>query len=294
MAITNPSASDNTSAQKMAGSGILGDTTPESYNAYASATGAIPAPTGSFGQDLTNLAGWAGQKISGVLGIPKGAEPAKPQPAAINVKDSKGNVKKPDLRVKIRVPGDYLVATTRGGAGELFNLNGIIFPYTPVINYEHKADYASSNPTHSNFAINFYQRSSITGISISGKFTVQNDKDAGVYLATVHLLRALTKMRSGGESNSGAPPPVCRLDAYGDFMLANVPVAISSFRVDLPDGVDYFTTGQITNTVWGVASVPTVSTIAINCIPMYSRAEMQKFTVSGWLSDSGIRKSGIL
>jgi hypothetical protein len=58
--------------------------------------------------------------------------------------------------------------------------------------------------------------------------------------------------------------------------------------------VDYFTTGQTTNTVWGVASVPTVSTIAITCVPMYSRAEMQKFTVDGWLSDSGIRKSGIL
>jgi len=294
MAITNPSASDNTSAQKMAGSGILGDTTPESYNIWANANGAMPAATGSFGQDLTNLAGWAGQKISGVLGIPKGAEPAKPQPAVINVKDTKGNIKKPDLRVKIRVPGDYIRMSTRGGAGELFNLNGIIFPYTPTISYEHKADYASSNPTHSNFAINFYQRSSITSISISGKFTVQNEKDAGVYLATVHLLRALTKMRSGGEANSGAPPPVCRLDAYGDFMLANVPVAISSFRVDLPDSVDYFTTGQTTNTVWGVASVPTVSTIAITCVPMYSRAEMQKFTVDGWLSDSGIRKSGIL
>jgi hypothetical protein len=98
-------------------------------------------------------------------------------------------------------------------------------------------------------------------------------------------------MRSGGEAFSGAPPPVCRLDAYGDFMLKNVPVAINSYRVELPDSVDYFTT---TGGVYGSTSVPTISTIAISCTPMYSRAEMQKFTVTGWLSDAAPRKSGIL
>jgi len=144
---------------------------------------------------------------------------------------------------------------------------------------------------HSNFALNFYQRSYVTGISISGKFTVQNQLDASVYLSTVHMLRALTKMLSGGEEFSGSPPPVCRLDAYGDFMLKNVPVAISSFKIDLPDSVDYFTTE---GSQFGETSVPTLSTISITCVPMYSRAEMQKFTVSGWLSDAKVRTSGIL
>ena len=144
---------------------------------------------------------------------------------------------------------------------------------------------------HSNFALNFYQRSYVTNISISGKFTVQNDYDASVYLSTVHLLRALTKMLSSGEDNSGSPPPVCRLDAYGDFMLKNVPVAISSFKIELPDGVDYFT---INEGPFKQTSVPTISTISLTLIPMYSRAEMQKFTVSGWLSGASVRKSGIL
>ena len=170
-------------------------------------------------------------------------------------------------------------------------MGGIIFPYTPTIAYEHKADYSNVPIMHSNFALNFYQRSYVTNISISGKFTVQNEYDAAVYLSTIHLLRALTKMRSGGEDFSGSPPPVCRLDAYGDFMLKNVPVAISSFKFDLPDSVDYFTTKDYP---FGETSVPTLSTISLTLIPMYSRAEMQKFTVSGWLSDEAVRKSGIL
>jgi hypothetical protein len=274
---TNPSATDAASADKQANAEVVGDTS-------------VPANDSlSNGESIVDALG-----TRSVPGVPAGAEPAATVAAEPTVKGIGGEIKSKDLRVKIRVPHSYLTSVTSGSAKELSSLGAIIFPYTPTISYEHKADYASANPMHSNFAINFYQRSSISNISISGKFTVQNEKDAAVYLATVHLLRALTKMKSGGEVMSGSPPPVCRLDAYGDYMMANVPVSISSFRVELPDGVDYFTLGQKTSGPYGLASVPIVSTIAITCVPMYSRAEMQKFTVSGWLSDASVRKSGIL
>jgi hypothetical protein len=98
-------------------------------------------------------------------------------------------------------------------------------------------------------------------------------------------------MRSGGANNgdkdSGSPPPVCRLDGYGAMMLENVPVAITSYRAEFTDSVDYFTI----STPWVGSdevktSVPTVSTIAITCLPMYSREEMQKFSVTGYLNGS--------
>jgi hypothetical protein len=98
-------------------------------------------------------------------------------------------------------------------------------------------------------------------------------------------------MLSGGEDNSGSPPPVCRLDAYGDFMLKNVPVAISNFKFELPDGVDYFT---INEGPFKQTSVPTISTISLTLIPMYSRAEMQKFKVTDWLNNEKTRKDGYL
>lgn len=229
-----------------------------------------------------------------------GAIPPSPRAGVVNIKDAKGSIKKDDLRVKIRVPvSDYFGwETTNGPNEELLKLGGIIFPYTPSISYEHKADYSPVNPTHSNFTQYFYKNSSITPISISGKFTVQNEKDAGVYLATVHLLRALTKMRSGGiqtgDPDSGAPPPVCRLDAYGDFMLKNVPVVITSFKLELPEGIDYFVLGKLNSGIYKQASVPTVSTISVTCNPVYSRNEMQKFSVTGWLRNADIRKAGYL
>lgn len=245
-------------------------------------------PISNLGTSVSNLV--QNSRLGSLL---SGAMPDYAAAAKTNVTPLGGTTPPPDLRVKIRVPrSEYLFsASTVGPNDELFNLGGIIFPYTPSISYEQKADYATATPIHSNFTQNFYQRSGISNISISGKFTVQNDDDAAVYLATVHLLRSLTKMLSGGEPNSGAPPPVCRLDAYGDYMLSNVPVAIGSFRVELPDGVDYFTTKTAS---FGSASVPILSTIAITCVPMYSRAEMQKFTVKGWLNNPAVRKSGIL
>lgn len=231
-----------------------------------------------------------------VPGVPFGAQPMTQSMPKIIFRDVSGKKMGEDLRVKIRVPPKYLTRFTKGLSNELIDLGGIIFPYTPSISYELKADYASTSPTHSNFAINFYQKSSVGSISISGKFSVENANDAGAYLATVHLLRALTRMRSGGASggdtDSGAPPPVCRLDAYGDMMLNNVPVAISSFKVELPDGVDYYTLPD--HPEFGANSVPTMSTLSVTCVPMYSRDEMQKFSVTGYLEKTSFRNKGYI
>lgn len=230
-----------------------------------------------------------------VPGVPAGAEPASRPKPNIVFNDVTGNKIGEDLRVRIRVPEKYLTAATVGMNGELEQLGGIIFPYTPSINFDVKADYSSQQPLHSNFAINFYQKSSIGSISISGKFSVQDEKDAGVYIATMHLLKALTKMRSGGmtgDPDSGAPPPVCRLDGHGDMVLNNVPVVITSYRIELPDTVDYFTLPS--NLTYSATSVPTISTISITCLPMYSRNEMQNFSATGYLNDYSYRRQGYI
>jgi hypothetical protein len=107
----------------------------------------------------------------------------------------------------------------------------------------------------------------------------------------MHLLKSLTRMRFGSDPDAGAPPPVCRLYANGDAMLHDVPVAITSYRIELPDSVDYFTIFQ--NDRFGTTAVPTVSTIAITCIPMYSRNEMQKFSVADY-NNGSLRKQGYI
>lgn len=274
---TVKSESDVAKEQRAQTGGIV-DTTDPSAPTEGTKAASTPAP---------------GTRV--VPGVPAGAELAsKPRPA-VTFNDVTGNKIGDDLRVKIRVPQKYLTAATIGMNGELEQLGGIIFPYTPSIGFEAKADYSAASPLHSNFAINFYQRSNIGSISISGKFSVQNEKDAGVYIATMHLLKALTKMRSGGTSgdpDSGAPPPVCRLDGHGDMMLRNIPVVITSYKIDLPDSVDYFTLPS--NQTYSATSVPTISTIAITCLPMYSRDEMQNFSVTGYLNDYSYRRQGYI
>lgn len=273
---------------------------PPVYDALTTEEEWVPAPGGSRRIPGESLGLWLaipeqGRRPDRSGKPPAGGLPPSASPAVVNVTNANGTSPAVDTRVKIKVPTNYLASNfTQGGEfRELANNGGIVFPYTPQITYEHKADFASLAPIHSNYPVYFYQRSSVTPISIQGKFTVQNENDAAIYLSTVHLLRALTKMRSGNESDAGSPPPVCRLFAYGLFSLDNVPVSISSVKVELPESVDYFSTGK-NNKVFGTTAVPTISTISVTCIPMYSRTEMQNFTVTEWIDDDSLRSSGLL
>ena len=217
-------------------------------------------------------------------GVPIGAE------RGMNVKKASAEwAETKDLRVIIRVPKTYLKGPAAGPSGMLNNFGGILFPYTPTISYDTQAVYGSVNPVHSNYTQYFYKNSQVGQINISGKFTVQNEKEGKVWLGVVHLLRGLTKMRWGSDSNAGSPPPVCRLEAYGDFMLRNVPVVISNFKFDLPDNVDYMAVkGEYKNTL-----VPTVSTLNVTLNVMYSRREMQDYSVDSWLQGN-LRGQGYL
>lgn len=266
---------------------------------YASADAILPSDPVTDMPAMSNPGQVAQFGQRSVPGVNFGAMPPSQPKVAINVTDVTGRKMGRDLRVRIKVPPNYLVNRVTGLAGELAvnNHHGIIFPYTPSINVEYKAEYTTQTPLHSNFPINFYQKSSIGAISISGKFSVENTKDAAVYLSTLHLLKALTKMRSGGsqtgDPDSGSPPPVCRLFAHGEWMFENVPIAITNFRVELSEGVDYFTMQD--NNKYEMTSVPTVSTISITCLPMYSRSEILDFNVTDYLSnETGYNRRGFL
>lgn len=282
---------------------------------YVGGAGAGRGTLNNKGEDPTYVGGaGAGRGKQGgpdfgkreVPGVPEGAMPDIPdipEPVIIplQIDDTQTDTSFTstyDTRVRIRVPQKYLTSITIGGRDELsaLNLAGIIFPYTPSISYTVKAEYAEQKPLHSNFALQFFKNSSVGEISISGKFTVENSKDAEVYISTVHLIKSLIRMRSGGVKNgdmdSGSPPPICRLEAYGDMMIKNVPIVITSFRVELPDNVDYFSFLSNSDSI-GNNSVPTISTIQITCLPMYSRNEMRNFSVNKYVNN-GYRGQGYI
>lgn len=231
-----------------------------------------------------------------------GAVNPTPPPAQVRVINKDGGIVEGDLRARIKVPGNYIRPSTSDNVGKNELRDGIIFPYTPSISLDYKASYKDMTAAHSNYTQYFYQNSSVGQISIQGKFTVQNDADAVIWLNTKHLLASLTKMRYGEDEQAGAPPPVCRLFAYGEFMFKNVPVVISSFRLELPTDVDYYTIGnqkiekgdgfQFDDTVFKETTtytypnfVPTMSTFVITCNPLYSRREMLEFSLTKYIED---------
>lgn len=288
---TNIPNSDIESYEKNKNSEVVGDTAPTNTN--------LPSEVTQGEIDSENR-----RKFSG---IPSGAELVPSRPAPVNVISASGKPSTPDLRVRIKVPSSYYLPSTNFSK-TISEFGGVIFPYTPEITYDHKAEYSSQNPVHSNFTQYFYKHSAISSIKITGKFTVQNENDADVLLSTIHLLRSLTKMKSGGlptsggagptalfDVDSGAPPPVCRLFAYGPYMLDNVPIVISSFSHSLPSSVDYYAIGKLTpHRLFGITSVPVISDISLICHVVYSREEMRKFSVNGWLNGNVLRKSGML
>ena len=210
-------------------------------------------------------------------GVPKGAMPADPVAANAQWAGAK------DLRAKLRVPAEYLVGPGAGPTNILQKNGGILFPYTPQISLQNQASYTQNTPLHSNYPLYFFKNGSVGPIQVTAKFTVQNEFEGAVLLGVIHLLRGLTKMKWGDDHDAGAPPPVCRFDAYGDYMMYNVPVAISSWRHELPENCDYIAVGRPGSpTTYGHSMVPTMSTITIDLNVMYSRQEMLAYNVGQW------------
>jgi len=214
-----------------------------------------------------------------LAGVPSvNAAPATPQWAG-----------EKDMRVTLKIPPAYFGPNT---ASEIRSAGGIVFPYTPTISYDSSASYGNSNPLHSNYTQYFFKNSSVSAITLSGKFTVQNENEANIWLSIVQLGRILTKMPFGTDTKflAGSAPPVLRLNGYGTYVFENVPVSVTSFKFDLPEGVDY-----IYNSGSGFkdSMAPVVSTISFTLIPMYSRQEIRDFSVDKWVS-GGLDKKGYL
>lgn len=190
-----------------------------------------------------------------------------------------------DLRIKLKIPTKYL----DGPAKALQVDGGVVFPFTPQIVVQSRANYGAMAPTHNNYAFYSYQNSQLDPISIVGTFSAQNESDAKYVLGTLHALRAITKMDFGASSNAGAPPPVCRLDGYGDYQFNNLPVVIGSFFYTLNEDVDYIQAGTESKT-----RVPTRTEITIECYPAFSRRDVAAFSIEKFVSGELTKSKGMI
>lgn len=144
-----------------------------------------------------------------------------------------------DWRVRLSVPTAFMNSTV---LSPLVQAGGLVFPYTPAISINSSASYEDQPLTHQNYQFTFYQNSRVDRIQVVGAFNVEDGAQALYWLAAVHLLRSATKMFTGEGDLSGNPPPILKLNGYGDYVFKNVPVVVTGFSVDLPADVNYINT----------------------------------------------------
>lgn len=269
----------------------------------------ISGAISSFGSNLENIGKDIGQSIFGggvggalnfmsnlrsknIPGI-GGSTAATRSPASF----SGGNVEEKDWRVSLSIP---LAPSAFAKSPMLDPLkvtkNSMIFPFTPTILLQHSANYGSTSPVHTNYPYHTYQSSQVNEIVITGQFYVQNELEAQYWTACLHYLRSVTKMDYGMFAETGAPPPIVKLNGYGDYVFNNVPVVITTFTVDMPSEVDYIPTGIKGKTLSNspeISYAPAESQFSVSCMPIYSRQAQTIFNYNMFVAGYDIGRGYI-
>jgi len=125
----------------------------------------------------------------------------------------------------------------------LYETNGIVFPYTPDVQYGKSASYDAFHFTHSNYQYHQYAKTAPTEIQITSQWTAQSNEEGHYLTAALRFLSASSMMEFGKAAKdagrSGTPPPVLRFNYLGDYMFSNIPVVITNFSYLLEKDVDY-------------------------------------------------------
>ena len=226
---------------------------------------------------------------NGVVSFEKNAMPIFTNPD--------GNVGAKDWRVSISVPPRIQEYMDGGSLLDPLKRTNMkcIFPYTPTVLVSHSANYNAMQPLHTNYPYYAYENSRVDQITITADMFVQNEAEAKYWIAMVHFFKTVTKMNYGGtDQDRGLPPPVCRLNGYGDYTFNNVPVVISNFQFDLKKDVDYISTGlgggapagvpdAVGGGRQGVAWAPAESLITVGLMPQYSRTKQNQFNLRSFV-----------
>jgi len=259
---------------------------------------------GNVGNTISAVGGLVGGATSLLRSVlPKGGVPSGA--AGATKATFSGPTSAKDWRVKLSLPpGSYEQSFI---LEPLKITNGLVFPYTPSIQIGHQASYQMLEPVHNNYPFISYENSKVDRITISGEFYCEDGTEAAYWIAAVHYLRSVTKMYYGDTTeNAGAPPPIVKLNGYGDFVFNNVPVVITNFQVELPRDVDYipakFSGGipvvtDVDSGIQrkdGVGYAPVKSTITVTCQPAYSRTKVRKFNLNDFVNGAYISGEGYI
>ena len=160
---------------------------------------------------------------------------------------------------------------TTGGDGKypgiqapLSQTSGLMFPYTPQIQITQQVDYGKQDFVHSNWNYYYYSRTPNAEISISGKFTVQNQTEGAYAIAAIQFLRGVSKMNFGqNDQQKGLPPPMLQLSGYGDYMFNKVRVFVKTHSYTFDENMD---TVVVSVNGGGKVRLPAVFTLSVTLV----------------------------
>ena len=152
---------------------------------------------------------------------------------------------------------------------------GMLFPYTPAIQISGESSWTAHDLVQTNFDILSYQRTPSASIGVTGKFTVQNQREGEYAIAVIHFLRTITKMHYGDQESAqnnalnnkdgvalaGLPPPVVRLRGYGKYMFPDLRCVVKGYSFNFDENMDLI---RIKSPTGGHMSVPPMFTIQVN------------------------------
>jgi len=222
-----------------------------------------------------------------------------------------------DWRVRLSIPNIEPFKNESELLAPLRETNGLVFPFTPAVLVSHSASYNALAPTHTNYPYQIYTASQVDQLVITGDFFVQNGFEAQYWVSALHYLRSCTKMFYGGDNSvtQGAPPPVVKLNGYGDYVFNDVPVVIVQFTIDMPQEVDYISTaiGEYEGGIMGPMMTkdaqarhhsgnanpkdtksswaPTQSLFAVTVQPLYSRTAVESFSLDKFVKGAYVGKN---
>lgn len=176
-----------------------------------------------------------------------------------------------DLRLVLSVAGATNTTAYPGGyytgiLAPLVATNGVLFPYTPAINFSQDVDYSlvGNGLVHTNQDYNAYQRTPSVKLSITGKFTIQNQYEGKYMLSVIHFFRTVSKMYFGqiaaNIGKAGLPPPILMLNGFGTYMFNNLPCLLTSHSFDYSDQID---TVDVPDSSGGITKLPSLLTLTV-------------------------------
>jgi hypothetical protein len=164
----------------------------------------------------------------------------------------------------------------------LANTGGVIFPYTPTISFSQAVNYTDLQLVHSDSDYPAYTRTPTCTLSVTGKFTVQNQTEGQYALAVIHFLRSVSKSYFGeidaASGKAGLPPPVLLFSAYGAYVFNRLRVVLKSHSWTFDENMDTIniSVGQIGANPAAMVRLPALFSITTELMVVQTPQRMRK------------------